>query len=179
MDRFGRWTLLPYEDASTERPSDARHWLAIYRELIALLEEHLARLEAAPQIGGRRGAAVARRRLDWLRARRAFWLRRCVVLTGLVYQPATRRLERGEHGVALTRREAQLIEVLLRHPGQHFSAQQLLNRAWHGYRLSPEQLRVYVARLRRKLDELGTSCRLEHLQGRGYALILGQAEAPG
>lgn len=157
---------LPFEDSDTERSSDARHWLAIYRELIALHEEHLA----GPD--DRRGDADARQRLDWLRTRSAFWLRRWVALAGLVYQPATRRLELGDLGVVLTRREAELFEVLLGHPGQYFSAQQLLNRAWHGDRLSPEQLRVYVARLRRRLEELGTSCRLEHLLGRGYTLIL-------
>lgn len=157
--------LLPYEDSATQRPSDAQHWFAIYRELVALHEEHLARVAAAD-------AACARRRLAWLRDRYAFWLQRSVTLAGLVYQASTRRLQRGELGVVLTRREAELFQVFLDHPGRHFSAQQLVNRAWHGDQLSPEQLRVYVARLRRRLEELGTPCRLEHHPGHGYSFVL-------
>jgi DNA-binding response OmpR family regulator len=173
MDKRERQRFLPYEDGRTERGSDARHWLAIYRELVAFQEEHLARLEST---GGRdrhcRPIAEAGQQLDWLRARSAFWLQRCMVLVGLVFQPATRRLEHGEFGVTLTRREAELFEVLLSHPGQHFGAEQLISQAWNGYRLSPEQLRVYIARLRRRLVELDTSCRLVHEPGRGYGLVV-------
>jgi DNA-binding response OmpR family regulator len=173
MDRRERQRVLPYEDGRTERGSDARHWLAIYRELVAFQEEHLARLEATGSLDRHwRPIAEATQQLDWLRARSAFWLQRCIVLAGLVFQPATRRLEHGERGVTLTRREAELFEVLVRHPGQHFGADQLINQAWNGYQLSPEQLRVYVARLRRRLVELGTSCRLVHEPGQGYGLVL-------
>jgi DNA-binding response OmpR family regulator len=173
MGRSERQRFLPYEDGGTKRGSDARHWLAIYRELVAFQEEHLARLEATTSLDRHwRPRAEATQQLDWLRARSAFWLQRCIVLAGLVFQPATRRLEFGEHGVTLTRREAELFEVLVRQPGQYFGADRLINQAWSGYQLSPEQLRVYVWRLRRRLVQLGTTCRLVHEPGLGYGLVL-------
>jgi len=55
--------------------------------------------------------------------------------------------------VMLTPTEWHLLEMLVRHQGQLVSQQQLLNEIWGpGYSEQSNYLRVYVARLRRKLE---------------------------
>ncbi|HZU18940.1 MAG TPA: winged helix-turn-helix domain-containing protein [Candidatus Dormibacteraeota bacterium] len=174
---------LPGEDPDTEWSDDARHWLNIYRELVAFQEGFLARLQVHASNGRGSPALVealerARARLEVLVRRREFWRRRLMELAGLEYDPSTRTIAHGGRSRRLSMREAELLEVLLYHPGQHFQANQLLRRAWGGYLLSPEQLRVYVSRLRRRLAEIEAPCHLEYRLRHGYALILRQAEPP-
>src|SRR6266851_489551 len=47
---------------------------------------------------------------------------------------------------------------------------QLVRRAWQAAKLSPEELRIYVHRLRRKLAPLGLPCKLIGRQWLGYRL---------
>jgi DNA-binding response OmpR family regulator len=76
---------------------------------------------------------------------------------------------RGEQA-ALTTRETELLAYLMRHPDQYFTAEQLVRRAWQAAKLSPEELRIYVHRLRRKLAPLGLPCKLIGRQWLGYRL---------
>ncbi|HZV49105.1 MAG TPA: winged helix-turn-helix domain-containing protein [Candidatus Dormibacteraeota bacterium] len=174
---------LPGEDPGTEWSDDARHWLNIYRELVAFQEGFLARLQVHAS-NGRGGPALAeaigraRARLEVLIHRRELWRRRLMELAGLEYDASTRTIAHGGRSRRLSVREAELLEVLLYHPGQHFRADQLLRRAWGGYLLSPEQLRVYVSRLRRRLAEIEAPCHLEYRLQHGYALVLRQSEPP-
>jgi hypothetical protein len=167
---------LPGEDLSTEWGDDARHWLNIYRELVAFQKGFLSRLEMHAS-NGRGGPALAeaieqaRTRLEVLIRRRELWRQRLVELTGLEYDASTRTIAHGGRSRRLSVREAELLEVLLYHPGQYFQADQLLCRAWGGYLLSPEQLRVYVTRLRRRLAEVDAPCQLEYRLQHGYALV--------
>jgi DNA-binding response OmpR family regulator len=72
--------------------------------------------------------------------------------------------------VELTAREFTLAEVLLRHPGQVLSREQLLDHVW-GLDFDPGSniVDVYVRYLRRKL---GTE-RIETVRGMGYRLTAG------
>ena len=55
--------------------------------------------------------------------------------------------------VRLTPTEWQLLEVLVRHPGKLLSARQLLTEVWgSGYDTAGGNLRVYMAKLRRKVE---------------------------
>jgi two-component system KDP operon response regulator KdpE len=55
--------------------------------------------------------------------------------------------------IRLTPTEWHLLEVLLRHPGQLLSQQQLLTEVWGpGYGSATGNLRLYMAQLRRKLE---------------------------
>jgi two-component system, OmpR family, copper resistance phosphate regulon response regulator CusR len=69
--------------------------------------------------------------------------------------------------VDLTQREFTLLELLLRHPGQVLSREQILSHVW-GYDFDPGSnvVDVYVRALRRKLgaDKITT------VRGMGYAL---------
>jgi two-component system, OmpR family, KDP operon response regulator KdpE len=66
---------------------------------------------------------------------------------------ATRVTRRGEE-VRLTPTEWRLLELLVRHPGQLISQRQILEQVWGpGYENAQGNLRLYIAQLRRKLEE--------------------------
>ena len=72
-----------------------------------------------------------------------------------------------ERTVELTAREFTLLEVLMRHPGQVLSRQQLLSQVW-GYFFDPSSniVNVYISQLRSKLGEET----IETVRGAGYRL---------
>lgn len=78
----------------------------------------------------------------------------------------------GDHAVdvRLTPTEWHLLEVLLRHPGKLLSSRQLLTEVWGpGYETAGGNLRVYMAKLRRKVE--ADPARPRHLltePGMGY-----------
>jgi DNA-binding response OmpR family regulator len=71
---------------------------------------------------------------------------------------------RGEE-LRLTPLEFRLLASLVRHPGQVLSADQLIDMAWHDPLVRPEQVKLYVSRLRRKLGEEEA---IETVRGFGY-----------
>jgi two-component system KDP operon response regulator KdpE len=67
---------------------------------------------------------------------------------------AARRVTKAGIDVHLTPTEWQLLEVLVRHPGKLLSRQTLLLSAWgRGYETAGGSLRLYMAQLRRKLED--------------------------
>jgi DNA-binding response OmpR family regulator len=79
----------------------------------------------------------------------------------------TRRATVEEREVELTTREFGLLEMLLRHPGQVLSREQLLSQVW-GYAFDPgtNVVKVYVSSLRKKLG----GDVIETVRGVGYRL---------
>ncbi len=79
----------------------------------------------------------------------------------------TRQAQVGDRVVELSAREFVLAEVLLRHPMQVMSKEQLLNRVW-GYDYDPGSniIEVYIRHLRKKLG----SDYIETVRGMGYRL---------
>jgi two-component system copper resistance phosphate regulon response regulator CusR len=79
----------------------------------------------------------------------------------------TRRASVSGRTVDLSAREFLLAEVLLRHPGQVLSREQLLSQVW-GYDFDPSSniVDVYIRYLRRKLG----AHRIETVRGMGYRL---------
>ncbi len=82
----------------------------------------------------------------------------------------TRRADVAGHSVELSAREFTMLEVLMRHPGQVMSREQLLSHVW-GYDFDPGSnvVDVYVGYLRRKLGRE----RIATVRGMGYALEAG------
>lgn len=80
--------------------------------------------------------------------------------------PRTRAVRRGERSIELTPREFELLELFLRHPGQVFSKESILDRLW-GYAFDANLVEVYVGYLRRKL---GPPPLIATFRGAGYAL---------
>lgn len=94
-----------------------------------------------------------------------------VVTAGdVVVDLARRTVTRAGEPVALSPTEWALLEVLVRHRGRMVGREQLLREVWGpGYRTETHYLRVYVAQLRRKLeDDPATPVHLLTHPGMGY-----------
>ncbi|HVM26490.1 MAG TPA: response regulator transcription factor [Mycobacteriales bacterium] len=90
-----------------------------------------------------------------------------VEAAGVVLDLKTRRAHVDGRTVDLSAREFALTEVLLRHPGQVLSREQLLDRVW-GYDYDPGSnvVEVYIGYLRKKLGR----DRIVSVRGMGYRL---------
>ena len=145
--------LIPGERLDVENFQIARRWLTIYEHRQAMLAFDS---EADPE----HIAAIAEGV--------SFWSTRVAELSGLELDSDRRLLNPdSDREVSLTRRELQLLEFLVQHPERYFADHVLALRAW-GERLSGDQVRIYVRRLRQKLA--GTSWQLVSRRGQGYAL---------
>jgi DNA-binding response OmpR family regulator len=151
------------EDLATERAGEAARWVRIYAELVALHEDRLATSTGSQ-------AAYIETVLDQLRTRLDEWRQRHLGLAGMDFDPYARVLTIAGRSLHLTRREAQLLDFLLERPGQFFTSEVLIREAWEDERLAPEQVRTYIVRLRRKLDESQAPARLANKPRIGYAL---------
>jgi two-component system OmpR family response regulator len=85
---------------------------------------------------------------------------------------ATRRAWRGTAELALTAREFDVLERLVRTAGAVQSKQDLLATVWDDdFEGDPNIVEVYIARLRRKVDEPFGRRSIETLRGSGYRLV--------
>jgi DNA-binding winged helix-turn-helix (wHTH) protein len=175
--------LLQGENPDTRHATDARRWIGIYGQLLAFNEELLGRLHRDVGDDGRRGLDVDDRIAEWeltrLRERLSFWQGRHRELAGVDLDEATGILYGAEGAVALTTREAQLLNFLLQRPGHYFVPSVLSAQAWHDPRLASEQVRSYVVRLRRRLAEAQVPCRIDSRRGLGYRLTFEGGEDGG
>lgn len=157
------------EDLATDNPTEAARWVRIYSELVELHED---RLRSEPDAGQVRQIEAI---LDVLHGRLDEWRSRHLELAGMEFDPYSRVLTVGGHAHALTRREAQLLDFLLERPGRFFTSEVLVGEAWSDARLHPEQVRTYIVRLRRKLEESKAPARLVNRPRLGYALNVERA----
>ena len=90
----------------------------------------------------------------------------------------TRKVTRAGKTIDLQPREFQLLEVLLRHPGQVMTRTMLLETVWD-YHFDPQTnvIDVHISRLRQKIDR-GFEVPLIHtVRGAGYCLRAPEAAA--
>lgn len=74
--------------------------------------------------------------------------------------------------ITLTTKEAELLELFLRHPDQTQSKPRLLTYAWGNESAAPENyVEVYISYLRKKLRLAGSSVQVRAVRGLGYKLI--------
>ncbi len=79
------------------------------------------------------------------------------------------RLTRQGEEVTLLPKEFALLEFFMRHPNQVFSPETLIDRVWASdHEASPETIRTYIKRLRKKLDLEGKPSALSTVHGVGY-----------
>ena len=119
------------------------------------MEELLARVDAL----SRRGGAVKESSL---------------LETGVLAMDVTKRRVsvRGER-VALSPRECEVLQILMREPGRVFTREEICERVWereHEY--DTRTVEIFVMRLRKKLDLDGTGVIIETVRGVGYSLHL-------
>jgi DNA-binding response OmpR family regulator len=86
----------------------------------------------------------------------------------LTLDHAQRLATRKGEELRLTPLEFRLLAAFVRHPGQVLSHDQLIEMAWRDPFVQPEQVKLYVGRLRRKL---GDSEAIETLRGFGYRYV--------
>jgi two-component system, OmpR family, response regulator len=83
-----------------------------------------------------------------------------------------RRVWRGDREVALTSREFDVLEALVRRSGQVLSKSDLLDDVWHSdFDGDPNIVEVYVRRLRRKVDDPFGRRSIETVRGAGYRVV--------
>ena len=89
----------------------------------------------------------------------------------LTLDATTHEVSRGDRALELTRREFDLLALLLDNPGAVMPRERLLTDAW-GFESAVEtnSVDVYVGYLRRKLEEGGESRLIHTVRGVGYVL---------
>jgi two-component system response regulator MprA len=91
--------------------------------------------------------------------------------SGLRLDPTDRTVQRGDATVALTPTEFRLLAALAGRQGKALLRAELIRAAWpHGAIVHDNTLDVYIARLRRKLRELGDAPGIATVHGSGYRL---------
>jgi DNA-binding response OmpR family regulator len=86
-------------------------------------------------------------------------------------QPSVFRLTRKGEEIRLLPKEFALLEFFMRHKGQSFSAEAILNRVWPSDSdATPESFRTCLKRLRQKVDIDGQPSLIEHVHGLGYRI---------
>ena len=76
------------------------------------------------------------------------------------------------NGVTLTAKEAELLELFLRHPDQTQSKAHLLSYVWGSETPAPDNyVEVYISYLRKKLRAAGSAVQIRAVRGLGYKLI--------
>jgi len=79
---------------------------------------------------------------------------------------------RGQEELNLLAKEISLLEFLVRHRGQVFSVDDLLNKVWHSESDSSEDaVRQCVTRLRKKIDGEGENSLIVTVKGLGYKVV--------
>jgi two-component system, OmpR family, response regulator len=85
--------------------------------------------------------------------------------------PLTRTVTWAGHDSELTPREYDLLEFMLRRPGQLITRSQLLEQVWsEGYHGSPNVVDVYIGYLRRKLERPSLPPLIRTVRGAGFVL---------
>ena len=94
-----------------------------------------------------------------------------LVVGDLRYDPGPRGAFRGDVEIALTAREASVLEYLMRHQGDVVSKRDVIEHVWdYEFEGDPNIVEVYVRRLRNKLDRPFGRVTIETLRGAGYRL---------
>ena len=90
----------------------------------------------------------------------------------LVLDPATRECRRAGAPITLTAREFELLEALMRRPGDVLRKRELLDAVWgHDFDGDLNVVEVYVGYLRRKIDAPFNRRSLQTVRGTGYRLV--------
>ncbi|MBX9690363.1 MAG: response regulator transcription factor [Candidatus Obscuribacterales bacterium] len=119
-----------------------------------------------------------------LAARLRALLRRPPDYTGTVLQagditldPLTQKVCRGGKELSVRPMVTKLLEFLLRHPNQFFTAEALLERVWHDDSLaSLDTIRSHIKLLRRSIDLEGQASIIKTERNKGYRLEVPASE---
>jgi DNA-binding response OmpR family regulator len=86
--------------------------------------------------------------------------------------PVSRKVTCNGEELSLQPKEFSLLEFLLRHPNQPFSAEAILDRVWSSESdASPDTVRLQIMRLRNKIDVEGKESMIRTIHRVGYILV--------
>lgn len=94
-----------------------------------------------------------------------------VEINGMVVDVADRSIEYGGTTLVVTPREWDLLALLLAHPNQYYTLDEIIEHAWPAGRVSVDQASARIGRLRAKLKLLDLPCSIEGQRVRGYCLL--------
>ncbi len=96
--------------------------------------------------------------------------------TKITYQDLTFDLtNRTLNGLSLTDKEAEILELLIRQPGQIQHKEHLLAHVWGQNTAKTENyVEVYISFLRRKLRKVNSKVKIQAVRNLGYKLIVGK-----
>ncbi|MGO0058480.1 response regulator transcription factor [Brevibacillus fluminis] len=98
---------------------------------------------------------------------------RTVEVEGLVLYPERMEVHWGGHLLELSKKEALLLELLMKRSPRVTSREALLDKLWDDQNFVDENtLNVNVARVRKKLQEAGIEGAIETVRGAGYRLVV-------
>lgn len=101
--------------------------------------------------------------------------KRSVKIGGVTYDYETLTLENNGNKVDLTKKEAALAAMLMENSPKVMQREKLLETLWDDESFVEENtLNVNVARLRKKLAEIGSGMEIEAVRGLGYRMVEGQ-----
>ena len=110
-------------------------------------------------------------RIRALLRRQAPRARKVLQYADLSMDLGTREVRRGEHSVALTPKEFDLLQHLLRNPRQVLTRDRILDAVWgYDFGATSNSVDVYVGYLRQKLEADGSPRLIQTVRGVGYAL---------
>ena len=84
--------------------------------------------------------------------------------------PGSRKVHRGKREIKLSPKELDLLQILMRRPGETVTRRQLLRECWGTEETDSNLVDVYVNYLRRKIDALSTEKLIHTVRGAGYRL---------
>jgi len=94
-----------------------------------------------------------------------------LTISDLVLDPGNHRVTRDGQEIQLQKREFALLEFLMRNPNRVFSSEALLERVWATESdVTQDAIRVYIMRLRKKVDEGAKTPLIQTVHGVGYKL---------
>lgn len=89
----------------------------------------------------------------------------------LTMRLAAREVTRGERPIELTRREYDLLELLVRNAGRVVDREVIFERVWgFDYETESDTIKVYIRYLRQKLNSAGEPDLIHSVRGVGYML---------
>ena len=157
-------TEFPGEDLTTSALPEVAGWISIYEELASVLRSVIGRASGTAE------AEELQRNLVRIEERLAAWRDRHAELAGVIVDRKDHTLVYAGKSLRLTRREADLLDFLMRHPRRPFTSKQLATLAWQNSGLSDAQVRTYIMRLRSRLREIGLEDVITVARNRGYGI---------
>ena len=95
-----------------------------------------------------------------------------ITIRELAIDTVKKTVARSGQEIELRPREYALLEFLMRHPGQSFTAEALFTRLWNTDAIAAQEtVRMHIMTLRKKIDDKNDDPLIVSMRGRGYKIV--------